>query len=252
METLQKPERPDLRRNWKGHFPFDLKRQALTALILVGVVTFPQHAWANAGTPLMWAGMLHLVIGNALIGLGEGVLLARLFSVPKAKSVSVMILANYVSAWVGGLFIRSAIVELLPMDLNNAWRWFWIMVVLTYCITLILEWPFIAWFFRGTQGWLGRSLRASVVVQSASYLVLFGWYWMASGTSLYTKMNIVAPVELSLPESVLVYFIAPADGNVYKRQLAGGGEEKVFDLHSTDNNDRLFVRPSPADAKRWD
>lgn len=31
---------------------------------------------ANAGTPLMWAGMLHLVIGNAIIGIAEGALLA--------------------------------------------------------------------------------------------------------------------------------------------------------------------------------
>ncbi len=51
---------------------------------------------------------------------------------------------------------------------------------------------------------------------------------MASGTSLYTKMNIVAPADISLPESVLVYFIAPEDGNVYKRLLAGGLHEKNF------------------------
>ena len=163
-----------------------------------------------------------------------------------------MILANYVSAWVGGLFIRNAIVQSLPMDLNNGWKWFWIMVVVTYGLTLLLEWPFIAWIFRGTQGWMRRSLRASLVVQSASYLLLFGWYWMASGTSLYTKMNIVAPAELSFPESVLVYFIAQRDGNVYKRRLVGGAEEKVFDLHSTDNNDRLFARASASDAQRWD
>ena len=32
---------------------------------------------ANEGMPLMWAGMLHLVIGNAIIGIAEGALLAR-------------------------------------------------------------------------------------------------------------------------------------------------------------------------------
>jgi hypothetical protein len=231
---------------------FAMKRHPLLFLATLGIVTFPQCAWANAGTPLMWAGMLHLVFGNALIGLGEGLLLAWLFSVPKAKSVSVMILANYASAWVGGLFIRGAIVHALPMDLSNGWRWFWVMVAVTYCMTLLLEWPFIAWCFRGTPDWLRRSARATLVTQSASYVLLFGWYWMASGTSLYTKMNVVAPADLSLPESVLVYFIAPADGNVYRRQLAGGGEQKIFELHSTDRNDRLFVRPSTTDTNRWD
>jgi len=30
-------------------------------------MVFPQPAMANAGTPLMWAGMFHLAIGNLLI-----------------------------------------------------------------------------------------------------------------------------------------------------------------------------------------
>jgi hypothetical protein len=229
-----------------------MKRHLLLFLVLLGVVAFPQHVWADAGTPLMWASMVHLVVGNALIGAGEGLLLAWLFSLPKGKCVLIMIPANYASAWIGGLFIRGAIVRALPMDLNNGWRWFWFMVVATYCMTLILEWPFVAWCFRGAKNWLKRSLLASLVVQTASYALLFGWYWMASGTSLYTEMNIVAPAKISLPASVLVYFIAPADGDVYQRLLAGGGEKKIYELHSTDNDDRLFVRPNTSDSNRWD
>jgi len=229
-----------------------MKRNLILLLVLLGVIAFPQYAWADAGTPLMWAGMLHLVFGNALIGLAEGLLLGWLFSVPKRKGVPAMILANYTSAWIGGLLIGGAIARAVPMDLNNAWTWFWIMVVVTYCITLVLEWPFFAWCFRGTRDWLKRGLRATLFLVSASYIVLFGWYWMASGTSLYTKMHIVAPADLSLPESVVVYYIAPADGNVYKRQLAGGSEQKVYELHSKDENDRLFVRPSASDKNRWD
>jgi hypothetical protein len=229
-----------------------MKHRVFIAFLILGAVAFPQQASANAGTPLMWAGMLHMVFGNALIGLGEGLLLARLFSVPRNRGVSVMILANYFSAWVGGLFIGNALVPSITMDLNNGWRWFWIMVIATYFMTAILEWPFIVWCLRGSKDSLRRSLRASIVVQSASYVLLFGWYWMASGTSLYTKMNIVAGADMSLPESVLVYFIAPADGNVYSRPLMGGVERKVFDLHSTDEHTTLFIRPSMVDTNRWD
>jgi MFS family permease len=229
---------------------FGMKRQITLLLALLGLVAFPQHAWANAGTALMWAGMLHLVIGNALIGLLEGVLLSRFFGVARGKAIGVMIVGNYTSAWLGGLFIRGAIVKALPMDLTNGWRWFWVMAVVTYFLTLIIEWPFIAWTLRGTHKWLRRSVGASFMVQSASYVLIFGWYWMASGTSLYTKMSIVVPADLSLPESVLVYFIAPADGDVYKRRLLGGGEQKIYELHSTDRNDRLFIRPSSPDTNR--
>jgi len=54
-----------------------------------------------------------------------------------------MIGANYFSAWVGGLFLRGAILNSLAIDLNNGWQWFWIMVAATYGITLVLEFPFI-------------------------------------------------------------------------------------------------------------
>ncbi len=229
-----------------------MKSRTLVLLTVLGVVALPQHALANAGTPLMWAGMLHMIFGNAFIGVGEGILLAWLFSLPKAKSVGVMVVANYASAWLGGLFLRGAIVHALPMDLTNGWRWFWIMVVVTYCMTLVLEWPFVAWCFRGCQDWFRSSLKASLVVQSASYVLLFGWYWMASGTSLYTKMQIVQASDLSLPESVLVYFIAPKDGNVYSRPLTGVEGRLVYNLRSTNPNDRLFVRPGAPDTNAWD
>jgi hypothetical protein len=228
-----------------------MKRRLLFFVALAGALAVPQTVRADAGTPLMWASALHLLVGNLLVGLGEGCLLTWLFAVPARRSLWIMILANYFSAWIG-VFICAAIVRALPMDLNNGWIWFWVMVVVTYGMTLVLEWPFIALCFRGTQGWLRRSVRASLVVQSVSYVLLFGWYSMASGTSLYTKMHVVAPADLSLPESVLVYFISPTDGSVYRRPLVGGSEKKVFDLHSTNDNDRLFARPCKNDTECWD
>ena len=39
----------------------------------------PAVAYADAGTPLMWASALHLPFGNAVIGVGEGLILAFLF-----------------------------------------------------------------------------------------------------------------------------------------------------------------------------
>lgn len=216
------------------------------------LVALPQSAFADAGTPLMWATMLHLVIGNAIIGFVEGVVLAKLFSLKKLKTVALLVPANYFSAWVGGMFIGNVIVPHLHTDINNGWKWFWILVVATYLMTLVLEWPFVALCFRGSTGWFQRSLKGNLVIQTLSYILLFGWYWMASGTSLYTKMQIVSPGELSLPESVLVYFISEPDGNVYARNLSGSENRRIFELHSTNQNDRLFIRPSSVLTNHWD
>jgi hypothetical protein len=221
-------------------------------LIAIALTAMPISAFADAGTPLMWAGMLHMVFGNAIIGVFEGLILAKLFSLKKVKTVALLVAANYFSAWVGDLFISNAIAHALHTDLNNGWIWFWILVGVTYVLTLALEWPFVALCFRTTPNWLRRSLKGNLFIQTASYVLLFGWYWMASGTSIYTKLHVMRPDEMSLPESVLIYFISESDGNVYARPLSGGDNRKVFQLESTNENDRLVVRKSQYLTNSWD
>ncbi len=200
----------------------------------------------------MWAGMLHLAIGNALIGILEAVLIAWRFRVSRRKAAALMILANYFSAWLGGVFLNRRLLGSLDLDLNNGWRWFWIMAVFTYLLTLLLEWPFVALCFRRVEHWFARSFQANVLAQSASYSLLFGWYWLASGTSLYTELHVTSPAALCLPQNVVVYYISNKDGSVYRRPLAASEPIKVCDAHSTNSDDRLFMRPSSNGAGTWD
>jgi len=220
--------------------------------LLLGLLAVPHQASANAGTPLLWAGMIHLTVGNAVIGVVEGLLLGWWFGLPRARAIAVMIVANYASAWLGGVLIGGAIAGSLPTDLNSGWRWLWGMVGITYCLTLLLELPFVAWLFRATHGGLNRILRASLAIQSVSYLLLFGCYWMASDTSLYTQVKVVRASDLSLPQSVQIYYIDSSDGHIYQRGIRGSGNRKIMELHSADVNDRLFVRSSDANPDRWD
>jgi hypothetical protein len=64
-------------------------------------------------------------------------------------------------------------------------------------------------------------------------------------------MNIVAPSEVSLPDSVLVYYIDTTDGSVHRRHLLGGRDEKVFELHSNHVNDTLMAEPSTTTEGLW-
>jgi hypothetical protein len=64
---------------------------------------WPAVAYADAGTPLLWASAFHLFLGNALIGVAEGWLVAVLFRQKAGSCVAIMIAANYFSAWVGGV-----------------------------------------------------------------------------------------------------------------------------------------------------
>jgi hypothetical protein len=219
--------------------------------VLLGLLLLPGTAEANMGT-LFLASSIHMAIGNLLIGLLEGLLLVWFFQVPWRKAVLVMIAANYASTWLGGIILRQEILGVLPLNLGNAWRWFWILVVVTWVLTLLIEWPFVGFALRGTKGWLRRSIQASLLVQCVSYVLLFGYYWSSSGTSLYTQNRIVAPDALSLPESVLVYFIDPEHGHVHRRPLGGGPAELVFELGSTNYWDRLCARPNASNSNHWD
>src|SRR6185437_157689 len=111
---------------------------------------------------------------------------------------------------------------------------------------------FVALCFRGMPGWFRRSWKGNFIIQTASYVLLFGWYWLASGTSLYTRMHVVRADQLSLPESVLIYFISDQDGNVYERPLAGTESHMIFRLNSTNANERLLVKPSTTLSNFWD
>ena len=61
----------------------------------------PDILLANMGTPLMWMNLLHLLIGNAVIALVEGLLIAKCFGVRRLSAIGCALLANYGSAWLG-------------------------------------------------------------------------------------------------------------------------------------------------------
>lgn len=228
-----------------------IKKRLPRILGLIALLTcIPLTARADAGTPLMWAGMFHLVLGNAIIGIFEGLLLAWIFKLKKGICIIVMIPANYFSAWIGGLYLNHEISSALPFNLYNAWIWIWVMVLVTFLITLVFEWPFVFFCFRKEQGRLKKSLLGNLLVNSLSYILLFSWYWLASGTALYTKMNIVQPSEISFPKEGFVYFISNTNG-VCKLDLSTHQIEKVY-LLKTDQDDRLFARASNFDTNSCD
>jgi len=133
----------------------------------------------------------------------------------------------------------------LDWNLYNAWTLFWLFVAGAYLCTVLLEWPLIALCFWKEENWKRRSLQASLLAQSASYLLLFGWYWAASGKTLYTQMTIVPASEIKLPANLRLYYIAAKDGQIYE------GPRVVGEVTSTNLNDRLLFKAAPNQTNTW-
>lgn len=227
------------------------RRHVCLTLGLLSVLC-PVWARADAGTPLVWTATFHLFLGNALIGLCEGLLLARVFGLPKQGCVRLMIVANYLSAWIG-VFLVPHLFSRAAADIYSGLWVTWLRIAATYLVTLVVEWPFVAMCFRKSPRWLSNSVKGSFLVQSASYAVLFGGYFVVSGTSLYTGMQVLRPEQVPAPRDVVMYFISSSDGDVYRSELGSFTDIKVATLGSTNyQDDHLELQESTIDRSRWD
>lgn len=224
----------------------------LLAVALAVTVLWPSSAMADTGTPLLWGTVFHLFLGNALLGWAEGWLLARVFDLRIRRCVGWLIPANYLSAW-AGMFLAAYLFESAPVDIYALGRIVWSLIGATYVLTLLIEWPFVAACFRGTGRWFQNSIRGSLLIQSASYVLLFGGYWLLTGSWSHLAIRKVPPGELTPPSGIVVFYISRSDGSVYASRLGGADEVKVAEAGSADwREDHLELLPALGDTNYWD
>lgn len=227
--------------------------KASRALLLatITLTVFPQYAHANAGTPLMWAGMLHLIIGNALIGIIEGLLISKVFSVRKRRSIPIMILANYVSMIAGSLII-GAIGNFFNhhATIYSIHALLFSFLLFSFMITILIEWPFCVWILKFNNEMRKKSLKASVYAQILSYALIIPFYFLASGTSLL--WNVKLDRSLSFVKSdPWIYYISTDNNKILRSKVTGGHPEKVLQTKTNSEYARLFSKPSN-DTGQWD
>lgn len=166
---------------------------------------------ANAGTPLILSGAFHLFIGNTIIGVIEGWMLTRWFRFSR-KSAVVMIAANYASAWAA-----FNIVTRIPPDqanINNVVFHLLSAVLVSWLLTIVIEWPFVAFSLRPGNALFRRGFIPNLVVQTVSYIAMIAWYAWLGEISLITSTKPANARELPLPASVIIYFIG-GDGAIH-------------------------------------
>ena len=191
----------------------------------------------------MWTSTLHLVFGNAIIGVIEGILLGALFKTSKVKAVLVLIIANYTSAWVGGFAVTQTLPSLIDFTLCNIKFWFLVFVVTSFLLTLLLELPFVWGILRNQKCSLRKAFKATTLIHGVSYTVLFVLYWSASGTSIMTQLQVVSPNEIKLPTPFNLYYITPKGDDVLGMNLNTPNSIKhVAKIAPPYKNSPLYVR----------
>jgi hypothetical protein len=212
-------------------------------------------AWANAGTPLMWFRIFHMLIGNLIIGLIEaGLLMAVFRSDRRWRAFPIMVLANYISAWLGLIaFSREGIPRLFTWDLDNMVSLAWVLIGIAFVLTLFLEWPFVAWYFKGRTHWLRKSMYGILLTQAVSYTLLVAGYHDQAVNSLTRDLRVVPAANIRYLPDIWVFYIDAEGPSVqeFKPDSVGTNPKTMIKLQSHHPSDYLYFEKSTTPGT-WD
>jgi len=246
-----------LKRWVKGAIAFTTHLKRLL-WVLLGVVLalYPLPALANAGTPLMWTGILHLFIGNLILGYVEGGLLSWLFHVPRGRSLVVLILANYASAWAGAWLLVNRLSHYSGITIENVQLWLGIFVILAFALTLLIEYPFFWILLRQRKPAILTALKATLLIHGISYLLLFGWYSFNSQTSLLTQLNRVPAAQLQPSRDYTLHYLSPNETQAFHSDLSGANPKPMnreeFEALITESKRIFGPVPKLTETTDWD
>jgi len=201
---------------------------------------------ANVGTPFILGSMAHLAGGNMLLGGLEGNLIARWFGTSKLRSVCISMAANYFSAWCGGIPLCYFLANQDGITIVNIKTWFLGFVILAFLLTLLLELPFIWLILRPTRASFWRVLRATILIHTISYPLLFGWYWLVSDKSMLTRLETVPASKLDLPTDCSLFYVSSDGRQVIQCALDGSQGQVVAEVAILEKDGSLKVQTKPS------
>ena len=119
----------------------------LKLLITSILLTAPYILLANAGSPVVWFSLFHLIIANAIIGYIESEILLKYKIGNKVLRV---IAANYISMFVGYFLIAPLFLhpkfgrDILSVESGEIVTAFFV----SFIATLVIEYPLILWSLK--------------------------------------------------------------------------------------------------------
>lgn len=222
-----------------------VNRPRVLQWILLGCI-LPLTLSANAGTPLMWAGALHLTLGNLVIGLLEGGLLIYWLGLRQRYfwcALGGMIVANYASSWAAYLILSATKGAMAWMTLLWLKPFFLICLAASFLLSLLIEWPLVGWILRHRSKSWQQALLRTFQLHAISYPMLVAYYFPASGISFMTQLDLVDVSDLKPSKPCTVYYLTIDGASVMRSEIGNErAPEGVHDLDPNSRHDRLFIR----------
>jgi hypothetical protein len=206
----------------------------------------PLSLLADAGTPMMIVGFFHLTVGNFFIGLFEAIIVRLVFKVKSAWLFPCVIIANYASFIAGVVFlnfttdriVRAVGGELPIYSLN---RIFAVLIVTTFIVTIIVEWPFYWLGTRSKKYGLWKSFLANVVANTASYWLLAGLYYGGASTPEHWGMHLVPASQITEYPKARIVYLSPDGANVLELHVGETIPTHLFSVSNPAQGDALGI-----------
>jgi hypothetical protein len=221
----------------------------------------------------MWGGCCHLVLGNALIGIAEAILIRRFYlKSPSSAVFGWMIGANYLSAAlavVALILFGESIQHWIDrhVTIHNVGPYHVAAFLTVFVLTFLFEWPFVYAALGPGRSWL-RSVSATLAAQSTSYAIITAYYAFLSPYMLWP----IGPLKVAQPRELIaaamtrtnhaadqslrnfwVYYVPHAGRDVERVRLDGSDQQSVVALPESGfkSVERLFARQSALGGS-WD
>lgn len=212
-----------------------LSREVIVVFLLT--ILFTNMMRANAGTGFFLPGILHVLLGNIIIGFVEALFIRKVFSV--SARYGMVIAGNYVSS-ILGYFIVIAIfsdidllsISVLPFSLG-----------VMFLISVLIEWPFVVKSVKNaTFGFSWRSFKYVTAAQVISYALLVPYHFLTFDEGRLSDRQYVE-IELQNLGSHADMFQSR-----YHIYGGGGGSYRGFVLDQYPKDEGYFSASSSRDS----
>jgi hypothetical protein len=192
-------------------------------------------AHANSGSPLLIATQTHLFIGNILIGIVEGFFISWAFGTRRKESILVMIVANFVSMILGVLAILPLSASFVSSlyggySIYNKAQVSCCLAVLSFPLTILIEWPFCFCILYGKVSARWRSFQACSLAQTLSYTLLIPFYLFFVLYPPWGKYEFDKTLRFAPSKGMWIYYLAEHDQELHRIRPNASEQEKVMDL----------------------
>ena len=121
--------------------------------------------------------LFYLTIANVMIGVFKGVALSGSWRLPLWRSVRIMTAANFLSAWLGAIYLTIAASYMVPGINEHVWSWGAFAGL--FGLTILLQRPFVHAVLSPRRATSQQALRATLCIHAVSYpLMLAAGLWV--------------------------------------------------------------------------